>query len=211
VIIVDDLIVKKIGTQNRQDRFYRTFCNTCGSDRGYLLKSQDKRPTCNKCAKVGSSVSEEVRNKMSAAAHFRKPRVKKEVDGRSLRDKATYVGPQKILTESQRKIRHSIRSLIWQKLRNRGICKKSNKTFNLLGYSPETLTAHLESRWQPGMSWGNYDKHGWHIDHVVPDSWFKYSSTDEQDFKKSWALENLQPLWADINHSKGNRYAGGGK
>ena len=31
------------------------------------------------------------------------------------------------------------------------------------------LRAHLESKWQPGMSWDNYGKQtGWVIDHIVP-------------------------------------------
>ena len=31
---------------------------------------------------------------------------------------------------------------------------------------------------------------------------------DDEDFKKSWSLENLQPLWAKDNQSKGNRRIG---
>jgi hypothetical protein len=38
--------------------------------------------------------------------------------------------------------------------------------------------------------------------------WFSYTSTDDQGFKDSWALENLQPMWYDENRSKGARYTG---
>ena len=67
---------------------------------------------------------------------------------------------------------------------------------------------HLESKFNDGMSWENYGKEGWHVDHVIPDSWWKYSSTEDGEFKQSWALANLQPLWAFDNYSKSNRYAG---
>lgn len=205
MIVLNDFVIKKIGTQGRQDRFYRTYCNNCNHDRGYLLKSQDKRPTCNRCAKVGSSVSQVVRDKMSVAAYSRSPRIKKEVDGRTL-PRVRKPRPDKILTDIQKKIRHNVRSLVHQKLSNRGLTK-DNKTFSALGYSPEKLIKHLESKFQQGMSWDNYGS-GWHIDHVTPDSWFTYSSMGEQGFKDSWSLNNLQPMWAGPNHSKGNRYSG---
>lgn len=56
------------------------------------------------------------------------------------------------------------------------------------------------------MSWENYGE--WHIDHIIPDSWFNYSSTEDDEFKKSWSLDNLQPMWGKENQSKGNKYAG---
>lgn len=71
----------------------------------------------------------------------------------------------------------------------------------------EELKKHLESLFQPGMTWSNYGRGGWHIDHRIPDSWFSYSSIDDEDFKKSWALSNLQPMWESENCSKSNRFS----
>ena len=34
------------------------------------------------------------------------------------------------------------------------------------------------------------------------------SSMDDQGFKDSWALSNLQPMWAHENISKNNHYSG---
>jgi hypothetical protein len=48
----------------------------------------------------------------------------------------------------------------------------------------------------------------WNIDHIVPDSWFTYSSDSDDDFNKSWSLDNLQPKWYRDNISKGNRFIG---
>lgn len=90
---------------------------------------------------------------------------------------------------------------------NRMIKKsKNNKTIKeLLGYSFEELVKHLEQQFSEGMTWENYGK-AWHIDHIVPKSWFKFSGADDPEFQKCWALSNLQPLWAEENLKKGNRY-----
>lgn len=214
MIDLNDYIVKKVGSKGRQDKFYRTHCNNCNSDRGYLLKVHDQRPTCNKCAKLGISVSNETRAKMSKSAagnknasiEYRASITKDaKIDKRKLQ-KVKKVRKNKKLSDMQKKIRHNVRSLVVQKLNNRGLTK-NNKTFNSLGYSPEDLVRRLESLFQDNMSWDNYGKNGWHIDHIVPDSWFTYESMEDQGFKDSWALNNLQPMWAKPNHSKGNRYA----
>jgi len=64
--------------------------------------------------------------------------------------------------------------------------------------------AFLEALWEPGMSWDNHTKDGWHIDHIIPISHFSYSSPTDPDFKRCWALSNLKPRWATteiaVNH-----------
>lgn len=74
---------------------------------------------------------------------------------------------------------------------------KSNKTWSsMVNYSIEELKLHLESKFTNGMSWENYGKDGWHIDHIIPVSYFTYNSYDDPAFQVCWALSNLQPLWA---------------
>lgn len=75
---------------------------------------------------------------------------------------------------------------------------RSWKTF--VDYSLEELMAHLERQFLPGMTWEN--KGDWHIDHIIPRSSFAYSTPDDPEFKKCWALSNLQPLWAIDNIRK---------
>ena len=90
------------------------------------------------------------------------------------------------------------------RLKQRLINKNKKSTFDILNYTVDDLKKHLESKFQPGMSWSNYGE--WEIDHIKPDSLFKYNSTDDEEFKECWALDNLQPLWAKENRSKGNKY-----
>lgn len=82
--------------------------------------------------------------------------------------------------------------------------KCGRKTFDLLGYTPEELMASLEAKFKPGMSWENHG--AWHVDHKRPIASYNFSSVDDHEFKECWSLENLQPLWAKENLSKGARY-----
>ena len=90
-------------------------------------------------------------------------------------------------------------------LKKRGMCK-THKTFDILGYTPIQLMKHLESQFLKGMSWNNMNE--WHIDHIRPVASFNFDSTDHPDFKKCWSLNNLQPLWAEDNLSKGDTWDG---
>ncbi len=67
----------------------------------------------------------------------------------------------------------------------------------------QDLIAHLESLFQPSMTWENYGK--WHIDHKRPIASFNFTSYEDPEFKECWALNNLQPMWAKENMSKGNK------
>jgi hypothetical protein len=55
------------------------------------------------------------------------------------------------------------------------------------------------------MTMENYGSY-WHIDHIKPRSLFTYTSIEDEQFKKCWALSNLQPLEALENIRKGNKY-----
>lgn len=98
------------------------------------------------------------------------------------------------------KLRFMISNAIYRALSGR---RKEIPTFDKLGYTLQDLKSHLESLFSDGMSWDNYGE--WHIDHIVPMSAFKIDTFECDNFKKAWALSNLQPLWAVDNLRKGNR------
>lgn len=77
--------------------------------------------------------------------------------------------------------------------------KKTSRTFELLGYTNVDLINHIESLFQPGMSWDNYGE--WHIDHKIP---ICTAKTFEDGIRLS-QLDNLQPLWEADNLSKGSK------
>jgi len=76
---------------------------------------------------------------------------------------------------------------------------KRNKTFDIVGCSPEFLKEHLETQFTDGMSWENRNE--WHIDHIIPLS----SAKTEDELYKLCHYTNLQPLWAEDNIKKSNK------
>jgi len=83
---------------------------------------------------------------------------------------------------------------------------KTHPTWSKLPYTPQQLKNHLESQFTPHMSWTNYGK-TWEVDHIHPQSLLPYSTTDDDNFQKCWALNNLQPLTIKDNRSKSNKVA----
>jgi hypothetical protein len=84
--------------------------------------------------------------------------------------------------------------------------KKAGRRWEALaGYSLEDLMSHLERQFDENMTWGNYGKY-WHIDHIMPKSWFIYDEPEDIGFKMCWGLNNLQPLEAKENIKKSNKY-----
>lgn len=63
---------------------------------------------------------------------------------------------------------------------------------------------HLEAQFNIFMSWENYGSE-WHIDHKKPKSLFHFKTKEDNEFKRCWSLDNLQPLEAKFNLQKGNK------
>ena len=81
---------------------------------------------------------------------------------------------------------------------------RAHTTWKLIGCTVGRLRMHLESQFEPGMSWDNYGFRGWHVDHIRPLSSFRLSDPAEQMI--AWNYKNLRPLWAEANWRKGCRF-----
>lgn len=101
-------------------------------------------------------------------------------------------------------INYRLRSLLRSRLSN--LLKGEFKTGSAvsdLGCSIEELKKYLESKFKPGMTWDNWGRDGWHIDHIKPLVAFDLSVKEE--FLRAFHFSNLQPLWAKDNLSKGDK------
>ena len=108
---------------------------------------------------------------------------------------------KKLATDMGFRACHRLRKRLLKVLNGR---RKSGRMVELLGCSSDQLRSHLESLWQPGMTWANYGVYGWHIDHIRPCASFDMSDPKQQ--AECFHHTNLQPLWAKDNIAKGARY-----
>jgi hypothetical protein len=122
---------------------------------------------------------------------------RKEYDKNNREKRNNYISDRKLNNPIYR-LSHIVRNRIKQFLKTNNITKK-NKTFDIVGCTPEFLKEHLERKFTEGMSWDNQGK--WHIDHIVP---LSSAKTDEEIYKLCH-YTNLQPLWAKDNLKKGDK------
>lgn len=109
---------------------------------------------------------------------------------------------KKRLDNPKNRLNSNVRCLTWLALKG----KKAGVSWQkLVGYSINDLIQHLEKQFDSNMTWENYGSH-WHLDHIKPQSLFKFETPDDIEFKKCWALENLQPLEAKENIKKSNKF-----
>lgn len=103
---------------------------------------------------------------------------------------------------------YKLRCIISTAVRRSLLNEKDDSIKNLLGYNIQELKEHLEAQFEDWMTWDNLGltakklKQTWQIDHIKPVNTFNITSTDCEDFKKCWALENLRPLDSYINATR---------
>lgn len=102
------------------------------------------------------------------------------------------------------RLRNNISRQISFMLREKNGSKRGESILQHLGYTIDELKNHLESQFDQNMNWNNYGSY-WNIDHIYPQSLLPFSSMDDENFIKCWALSNLRPLEAKENIRKSNK------
>lgn len=77
----------------------------------------------------------------------------------------------------------------------------SVRRHEMTGCTPLQLRQHIESQFVKGMTWENQGR--WHIDHIMPCSAFDLTKPDQVKVCFNW--QNLRPIWAKKNLSKGKK------
>jgi len=108
---------------------------------------------------------------------------------------------KKYRTNPKTKLTESVRRRIKKYMLIKNITKR-NKTFEIVGCSPDELKNYLEGLFVDVMSWDNYGLYGWHIDHKIPLS----SANTEEELLSLCHFTNLQPMWAQDNLKKGKSF-----
>jgi hypothetical protein len=97
------------------------------------------------------------------------------------------------------KLKINIRNRVKLFLQSKNFNIDVNRTYDIVGCSPEELRNYIELKFVNEMSWENYGD--WHIDHITPISF----ANNEGDVYKLSHYTNLQPLWKEDNLKKGNK------
>lgn len=100
----------------------------------------------------------------------------------------------KIAARKRNREKEDINYKLANRLRHRlNTAIKGGGSMSYLGCSLEELKLHLEKQFKVGMSWNNWTKNGWHIDHIKPLHGFNLS--DPIELAKACHYTNLRPLW----------------
>lgn len=108
---------------------------------------------------------------------------------------------EKLSTNINYRIIHNLRERLRVALYSNS---KSIKTIDLLGCSIEEFKQYISSKFTEGMTWENYGRKGWHIDHIRP--CISFDLTDPEQQKQCCHYTNLQPLWWKDNLRKSSKY-----
>lgn len=98
------------------------------------------------------------------------------------------------------KFKKNFSNKLRKSLKNYGF-KKTGKTITILGISYKDFREHLESQFEPWMTWDNYGlyngdfNYGWDIDHIIPTS----SAHTEEELYRLNHYTNLRPLCSKVN------------
>jgi len=216
---------RKIGLKSKRKskckhNIEKTRCRECGG--GSLCKHNKRKSYCIKCG--GASYCEHKRMRhqcidcegisrckhkklkqyckeckgASICKHNREKRRCKECKGNNICKHNKVKRICKICDPNGNLI-HCIRSRIYHALKR----KKTKRTMEYLRCTIEEFKKHIEDQFQEGMTW---DNHGdWHIDHIIP---LYYENPSIEEVIERLHYKNTQPLWAEENISKGNRYVG---
>jgi len=159
------------------------------------VPAEEKRRIAREYEKTGKPRQRRLSKEGRAAASARHKRFKANNPGY-----ASKYQQQRVATEPVYHVKKNLRN----RLRKFVLGQEKGSISEVIGCDWSFLINHIESQFQPGMSWDNYGVHGWHIDHIRPCAdWDDLTALDQQ--KECFHWSNLRPLWAVENLRKGSR------
>lgn len=135
------------------------------------------------------------------AAWQRMDYAKKHPEKQKERNRASYLKyKQPKITDPVYKLKTIVRARVISAFKKGGL-RKCCKTMEMLGCDYKTLMSHIESKFEPWMTWDKHGKyngkpqHGFDIDHIIP---LSTARTPEEIIHLSH-YTNLQPLCSYVN------------
>jgi len=166
---------------NRNADGYSSICKTCNKEKHKQWRNTERGRIL---------IKEERKRNIETLKKYRERTKSARREAENIRQK----------TDPSFALKNRVRILMYITLRK---VKNGRKWQGLVGYSIEKLKRHLERNFKEGMTWEKFMAGEIHIDHVIPVSAFNFTKPEDIDFKKCWAMNNLMPMWARDNLSKG--------
>jgi len=207
---------KDISCFTMYNGIYRSYCKECVKQYNIEYRKKNKKELIIKKQKYYLENKEEIKEKVSiyqktkngkkvknrSSKKYRKTLKAKETRKKWINNNRERLNKLKRIRYEKNKLNHNISQAIRDSLR---YGKNGRHWEDLVGFTLNDLKNHLENQFEEGMCWDNYGRFGWHIDHIIPIASFDITDYNCEDFKKCWSLDNLQPLWAEENLSKGSK------
>ena len=154
-------------------------------DKKYYLKNREKRI---KYQREYRSIHQKAHREFNRKYYFKNKERLSKNNTRNARKRRK--------TNPSLRILDSLRSRMLQALKGKN---KSASTMELIGCTIDELRKHLESQFEPWMTWEN---HGlWDVDHIKACFHFNLEDPEQQRACFNWS--NLQPLEHIANIKKG--------
>jgi len=113
-----------------------------------------------------------------------------------------------LLSDPTRRLKLNTSVAVRRALKSRYINKNKESAWDYLPFTATQLKDHLEKLWESWMNWDNYGgrlnepRKTWHLDHIVPQNNFNFTSMNDPQFIECWSLSNLRPLDKHENRKK---------
>lgn len=182
----------------------RFLCRKCGTEKPRTSDYFNKATAnpdglsvlCRECKKKGR-VNESLDKKRAGNIRWKERNPERDAELKRAHIR------RKMATSPSFRLSCSIKAGIVASLKRNGLRKSGTKWESLVGYTIDVLRVHLERQFLNDMNWGNFGRKGWHVDHIIAVSSFRFTCASDPEFKAAWALTNLRPLWGPENLSKG--------
>jgi hypothetical protein len=183
--------IDEFGKDKSRKEGYSYLCKICLINKSKLYKKNNQEKVLSSYSRYRENNKEKI--KLSRNEYKLKNKSK-------ITEYRTYYSNKRRKESNIVKLSENIRRRINVFLSSNKITKK-NKTFDVVGCTPEFLKEYLEKKFLEGMTWDNYGFYGWHIDHIIP----LCTAKTEEEVLKLCHYTNLQPLWSQDNFKKGGR------
>jgi len=98
------------------------------------------------------------------------------------------------------KAMNAIRVRLNAAIRRRSVHRPKHRTEKFLGCTWQAFVEHIEGLFESGMTWDNWGRESWHIDHIVPLAAFDLS--DPAECMVACHYRNHRPMRASDNMGK---------